>query len=255
MGRLDGKVAIVTGAAMGLGLSIARLFADEGAKVVATDVKFEELKEAVSVIKNEGKEIIAVKQDVSQEDEWISTLEKTIEHYGEADILVNNASVAHHFESVKNVELDKWNQIIAINQTGTLIGMQKVIPHMQQKGKGSIINISSPGGKFGPPADGFSVGYSASKGAVLNMTRHAAHVLAPDSIRVNSVLPGFMTTPMNKAPLENDEIRENINQMFPLPPHAVGPIEVAYGVLYLASDEAAYVTGTELFVDGGFSSK
>ena len=254
MGRLDGKVAIITGAAGGMGLTMAQTFAEEGAKVVAADIQFELLQEGVNEIIANGGDALALKLDVSSPDEWKTAIDKTVETYGKIDVLVNNAAIQIG-KSVKEATLEEWNKVLAINATSVFLGMQTVIPPMQENGKGSIINMSSIGGIIGGGPDGYDVAYSASKGAVRSMTKHAASVLAKDNIRVNSVHPGVIRTPMIVSSLEEyPELRETMATNFPLPPHMGEPKDLAYMVLFLASDESKFATGSEFVIDGGATS-
>ena len=255
MGRLSGKTAIITGTAGGLGLACVELFASEGANVVAVDIQFDALKENIAKIQDTEGEILPLEIDVASIESWSTVIEKTVEKFGKIDILVNNAAIIKHGQSLMETPLEDWNKTIAVNQTGVFLGMQAVVPEMQKLGKGSIINISSIGGIVGGAADSFSAAYSASKGAVRSLTKHAAQMLAKDSIRVNSVHPGAMMTPMLKEALKDEANREIVQNSFPLPPHAGDPKDVAYGIVYLATDESKYTTGTELIIDGGFTSR
>ena len=254
MARLDGKVVIITGAAGGMGLTMAQTFAEEGAKVVAADVQFELLQEKINEINANGGDALALKLDVTSPDEWKTAIDDTVEKYGKVDVLVNNAAIQIG-KSVKEATLEEWNKVLTINATSVFLGMQTVIPKMQENGKGSIINISSIGALVGGGPDGYDVAYSASKGAVRSMTKHAAKVLAKDNIRVNSVHPGVINTPMVESSLrEHPELRETIEANFPLPPHLGDPKDLAYMVLFLASDESKFATGSEFVVDGGATS-
>jgi NAD(P)-dependent dehydrogenase (short-subunit alcohol dehydrogenase family) len=255
MGRLTGKTAIITGTAGGLGLTTIELFAKEGANVVAVDVQIDLIKENVAKISDIEGKILPLKMDVSSKADWAEVVEKTVKEFGQVDVLVNNAAVIKHGQSLMETTLEDWNLMIAVNQTGVLLGMQAVVPEMQKVGKGSIINISSIGGIAGGEADSFCAGYSATKGAVRSLTKHAAQMLTKDHIRVNSVHPGAMMTPMLKEALKDETNRQIVERSFPLPPHAADPIDVAYGIVYLASDETKYTTGSELVIDGGFTSR
>jgi NAD(P)-dependent dehydrogenase (short-subunit alcohol dehydrogenase family) len=253
MDRLTGKVAIITGAASGMGEAAAELFAREGAKVVATDVVFEPLGALVDRISAEGGDAIALRLDVASEDSWKTIVDLTIAEYGKIDILVNNAGV-HVPKGIMDETLDGWNWLMGINCTGVWLGMKAVIPHMQANGKGSIINCSSIAGIMGGDTDGHGAAYSASKGAVRSMTKHAAQWFATDNIRVNSVHPGAVFTGMARAFGINsrEEMGDKFGQGTPLPPHAGESMDIAYGYLYLASDESKFVTGEELVIDGGW---
>lgn len=254
MGRLDGKIAIITGAAGGMGLTMAQTFAEEGAKVIAADIQFDLLQDEVNKINASGGEALPLKLDVSNADEWKTVVDQTVKTYGKIDILVNNAAVQIG-KSIKEATLEEWNKTLTINLTSVFLGMQAVIPEMQKNETSSIINMSSIGGIIGGAPDGYDVAYSASKGAIRSMTKHSAKVLAEDNIRVNSVHPGVINTPMvDKSFKENPELRETIKRNFPLPPHRGEPKDLAYLVLYLASDESKFATGSEFVVDGGATS-
>lgn len=255
MSRLDGKVAIITGAASGMGLAIAQTFAEEGAKVVAVDVQLELLQKEVDAINNKNGEVLALKLDISSPDEWGNVIDETVKKFGKVDVLVNNAAISLG-KDVKTINLDEWNKVLTVNATGTLLGMQAVIPEMQKNDEGSIINISSIGGIVGGPADGFDVAYSASKGAVRSMSKHAAQVLAEDKIRVNSVHPGAMRTKMVEDSIkQNPDIEKSIIANYPLPPHLGEPKDLAYMIVFLASDESSFATGSEFTIDGGYTSR
>lgn len=252
MERLKNKVAIITGAAGGMGLATAQLFAQESAKVVATDVQLEVIEEEMSKIKGD---VLALKLDVSSKENWKKVVEKTIEKYGKIDILVNNAGI-HIAKGILEAEIEDWNKVMAINTTGVFLGMKEVIPHMQNNAKGSIINISSIAAIIGGMGDGGGAAYSASKGAVRSLTKHAAQNFAKDQIRVNSIHPGGIYTPMmEKMGITREQASSTYKDYTPIPPHVGDPNDIAYGVLYLASDESKYVTGEELIIDGGFTTK
>ena len=243
--RLEDKVAIVTGAAHGMGEAEARLFAQEGAKVVVADVLGEQAEAVAADIRAAGREAIAATIDVTSEPAWVALIEKTVARYGRLDILVNNAGISG--SSVGNPDgLEGWHRIIAVNQTSTFLGTKLAAEQMSKTGCGSIVNISSimgfVGGASGHPA------YSASKGAVRIYTKSAAVRYGPLGIRVNSVHPGYMPPMLNAT-----NANERADKIAHTPLRRLGePIEVAYGVLFLASDEASFVTGTELVIDGGY---
>lgn len=245
MGRLTGKVVIVTGAARGLGQTQAEVCAKEGAKVVATDILMDELKETVDGILAQGFEAIAVEQDVSSEESWKQTIQKTIDTYGQLNVLVNNAGIVA-FNQVEDLDLEDWNKVMSVNATGSFLGMKHVIPEMKRSGGGSIVNISSVSGIIGY---GYAA-YNASKGAIRAVTKSAAVHYAKDKIRVNSIHPGVIITPLSKPLLQDEKYREEFYSMTLLP--YLGETEdVAYGVVFLASDESKYMTGSELVIDGG----
>ena len=243
--RLKDKVAIITGAAHGMGETEARLFAKEGAKVVVADILVSEAERVSSGIRQLGGEAIAVAIDVTSEPQWQALIARTLSAYARLDILINNAGISG--SSVGDPDaLEGWNRVIAVNQTSVFLGTKRAAKQMAKTGGGSIINISSimgfVGGSSGHPA------YCASKGAVRIYTKAAAVRYGPQGVRVNSVHPGYMPPMLNAT---NADERADKIALTPL--RRLGePIEVAYGVLFLASDEASFVTGTELVIDGGF---
>lgn len=247
--RLHNKVAIITGAGNGQGLAEAELFLQEGAKVIATDINGEALK--LLKKRHTGNDNLFVhKHDVSSETEWEIVIQKTIKMFGRLDILVNNAGIPSR-SSVIHEDLEGWNKVMTINATGTFLGVRKCAEHMIKQQAGSIINISSVYGIIGEKG---YVSYHASKGAVRSLTKAAAMDLAEYNIRVNSVHPGMIETEMTRDLFENSEKAKWMKEVTPLP--LLGkPQDVAYGVLYLASDEANFVTGSELVIDGGWIAK
>jgi NAD(P)-dependent dehydrogenase (short-subunit alcohol dehydrogenase family) len=249
MGRLSNKVVIITGAAQGLGQTQAEVCAKEGAKVVATDIQWDQLQHVVKGITTDGYEAIAIEHDVTSETAWQKTIKKTIDTFGKVDVLVNNAGIVA-FEQVEDLLLDDWNNVMNVNATGTFLGMKYVIPAMRKAGGGSIINISSISGIIG---NGHAA-YNASKGAIRAVTKNAAYYYATDKIRVNSIHPGVIITPLTKPLLEDPQINEEYHRLTMLP-YLGEPTDVAYGVVYLASDEAKFITGTELIIDGGITAK
>lgn len=253
MGRLDGKVAIITGAASGQGAEEARLFAAEGARVVATDIQFDQLQELVDSINFSSGTAVAVKHDVANEDDWKAVVAAALESFGKVDVLVNNAGIggADGFAPIDQVDLAAWNRFMTINATSQFLGIRSVIDEMRKVGGGSIINISSIAGLVGGAA---GVHYTASKGAIRLMAKDAAVELGPDNIRVNSVHPGFIDTPMVSVVTEDEAATENALGLIPLG-RIAQPKEVASVVAFLASDDASYVTGAEIVVDGGITAK
>lgn len=249
MGRLSGKVAVITGAAMGQGETEAKLFAKEGAKVVATDLREAELQKVVDEIIGSGGQAIAIKHNVASDDDWRRVIDKAVEAFGKVDVLVNNAGISSDM-NLENFDIDEWNKVLNVNLTGCMLEMKYVVPEMKKVGAGSIINISSIAGIV---ALNYTNGYTAAKGALQALSKASAIELAQDSIRVNSVHPGIIVTPMLQEAMES-----GAQQMFeagtPLP-RLGKPEDIAYGVLYLASDESAFVTGTELIIDGGWTAK
>jgi NAD(P)-dependent dehydrogenase (short-subunit alcohol dehydrogenase family) len=243
--RLRDKVAIITGGAHGMGEAEARLFAKEGAKVVVADILAADAEKVAADIRAGQAQAIAAAIDVTREADWRALIGKTLAAYGRLDILVNNAGISG--SSVGDPDgLEGWDRVIAVNQTSVFLGTKLAAEEMAKTGGGSIVNISSimgfVGGASGHPA------YSASKGAVRIYTKSAAVRYGPKGVRVNSVHPGYMPPMLNAT-----NAGERADKIALTPLRRLGePIEVAYGVLFLASDEASFVTGTELVIDGGF---
>ncbi|QJU52599.1 glucose 1-dehydrogenase [Herbiconiux sp. KACC 21604] len=237
MNRLEGKVAIVTGAGRGIGRSIAESFAEEGATVIATG------RAASDTSFPEGVEYHQL--DVSREEDWQRVVADVIAAHGHVDVLANNAGIIA-YETLHDLTVDDWNTVVAVNQTGTWLGMREVVPHMIAQGGGSIINISSI---WGSVAVSGAHAYHATKGAVRNMSKSAAITYAKENVRVNSVHPGFIETPLTDA--QAPEINDYVVSMTPMG-RAGKPREIANGIVFLASDEASFVTGSELVIDGGY---
>jgi NAD(P)-dependent dehydrogenase (short-subunit alcohol dehydrogenase family) len=245
--RLPGKVAIITGGAHGMGAEEGKLFVQEGAKAVIADVLEDEGKTLEAEISQAGGEAMFVHTDVTSEADWKRLVEATVARFGKLDILVNNAGLSST-SAADPMDTDGWRRIMEVNTTGVFLGTKYAIPAMQRAGGGAIVNISSimgfVGGESGHPA------YHASKGAVRIFTKATAVKYGPDGIRANSVHPGFMP-PMRSARPRDTAAMQRLVDWTPL--RRTGkPIEVAYGVLFLASDEASFITGTELVIDGGF---
>ncbi len=247
--RLEGKVALITGGANGMGAAESRLFAREGAKVAIADIREEDGRKIEAEIAESGGEAMFVSLDVSQEDQWQSAVTQVVTQFGKLDILVNNAGISG---SGDHSSTETWDRLMNINAKGVFLGMKYAIPRMQVVGGGSIVNISSISGFVGQEA--LHPAYNASKGAVRLVTKAAAVQHAKDGIRVNSVHPGLMPPMLNTAVQRGDSARENLVAAVPMGREGA-PEEVANAVLFLASDEASYITGTELIVDGGFTAK
>jgi len=241
-GRLAGKVALVTGAGRGIGAAIAKWFRDEGATVVVNDLQQPSADAVARLVDGLG-----VAADVSDSAAVARMFEAVAQRYHRLDVLVNNAGIAR-LEDLEQETLDGWTKILAVNQTGVFLGMQTCIAELK-KTRGSIVNVSSIYGAGG--GNGTAIAYHASKGAVRLMTKNAAIRYAKEGVRVNSVHPGFIDTPM-VAPFA-DALKPYIEQMTPM--GRIGkPEEIAGAIAFLSSDDASYVTGTELYVDGGWTA-
>jgi NAD(P)-dependent dehydrogenase (short-subunit alcohol dehydrogenase family) len=246
--RLAGKVALITGGASGMGQSEATLFAREGARVVVADLLEAEGGRTVDTIKAVGGQARFIKLDVGREGEWRAVVDATVAAFGTLDILVNNAGISGTFDP-DMLSTSAWDSLMNVNARGVFLGMKFAIPVMQRAGRGAIVNISSISGFVGQT--GVHMGYNASKGAVRIMTKTAAVQFAKDGIRVNSVHPGFMPPMRTSKTSADPEWRAKMLKAVPM--KREGRVEeVAHAVLFLASDDASYITGTELVVDGGY---
>ncbi|MCH9017348.1 MAG: glucose 1-dehydrogenase [Chloroflexi bacterium] len=248
--RLEGKVAMITGGAHGMGAEEARLFAREGAKVVIADIREDDARKVEAEIAEAGGEAMVVMLDVSQEDQWEQAVARVVARFGKLDILVNNAGIARG-GSIEETSEELWDEVMAVNTKGVFLGTRRAIPAMRRAGGGSIINISSIAGILGrklAPAV-----YSASKGAVRVFTKSTAIQHAEDRIRCNSIHPGPIDTPMLAGITSNPAMLQERTEEVPL--GRLGSSEdVAFGVLYLASDESSWITGIELIIDGGITA-
>lgn len=244
MDRLKDKVAIITGASQGMGASHAKLFVSEGTKVAITNINEEKGNQVAAEL---GNGTIFIKQDVSSESDWQNVVHTTVDHFGKLDILVNNAGISIN-KSLDDMSVDDYLKIFKINQLSVFLGTKYAAPALRKNGSGSIVNISSMNGLVGG-----AVGYTDTKFAVRGLTKAAALQLAKDNIRVNSVHPGVIATPMilqgdSKAVIE--EFAKNI----PLQ-RVAEPSEVSKTVLFLASDDSSYSTGSEFIIDGGLTAQ
>ena len=246
--RLKDKVALISGAARGMGAVEAKLFAQEGASVVIGDILEDEGRQVAAGINAEGGNARFINLDVTSEADWQAAVDLAVSEFGKLNVLVNNAGIGGtHF--LGDMSKKAWDAIMDVNSTGVYLGTVAAIPAMRNAGGGSIINISSQLGIVG--ADTGHPAYQASKGSVRIFTKSIAIHHAQDNIRCNSVHPGPIETPMTQNMKDNKEFGAKMLSKIPM--GRVGqPEEVAYGVLYLASDEASYVTGSELVIDGGW---
>lgn len=255
MGRVKDKIAIVTGGAQGLGAAQCELLAAQGAKVVVTDVHVEAAEAVAARIRTAGGFAVSMRHDVSDPCSWDEVVASTLGKFDRFDILVNNAGIDLR-ANIEDITLEQWERVIRVNLTGTFLGMQRAVAHMKTLGGGAIVNLSSTTAKA--PAS-ITTAYSASKAGISNLTKsvalHCAH--ARNGIRVNCVLPGPISTPMVigtvEAP-EKPEVIAWISGLIPMGRMGLSQ-EIAHAVLYLASDDASFCTGTELIVDGGFTSQ
>ena len=249
MGRLDGKVALISGGARGMGAAEAKLFCREGARVVFGDIRDEEGKAVEAEVRELGGEATYIHLDVTREEDWQRAVESAESSYGKLDVLVNNAGIVNN-DPMEQTTVETWDRIMDVNAKGVFLGTKYAIPAMRRAGGGSIVNISSVSGLV---AIGFPA-YTSSKGAVLMLTKTTAIQHARDNIRCNSVHPGVIDTPMLQETLSSAGGREHGVPEAPLG-RAGTSEEVAQGVLYLASDDSSYVTGAELVIDGGLTAQ
>ena len=251
--RLDGKVAFISGGARGMGSVEARMFAGEGAKVAIGDVLEEEGQQLAEEIVSTGGQALFLALDVTSRSQWRDAIATTVSRFGKLDILVNNAGVGGSGSGmVEDTTEAEWDRVMDINAKGVFLGTQAAIPELRKAGGGSIINISSQLGLVG--VDNSSPQYQASKGAVRLFTKATAIQYAGDGIRANSVHPGPIITPMTEAGRADQERNRLVISRIPLGRYGE-PEEVAYGVLFLASDESSFMTGSELVIDGGWTAQ
>ena len=247
--RLDGKTALISGGARGIGAAQARLFADEGATVVIGDVLEDLGAQLESELNEKGNRGLFVKLDVTRESDWEDAVRRTVEQFGKLNVLVNNAGIYRRTPIVETTE-DEWDLVMAVNSKGVFLGTKHAVPAMRQAGGGSIINFSSTAGLVGSNRGS---AYGASKGSVRLFTKHIAIQHAKDGIRANSVHPGPIDTDMIAANISTPEGRAESIDRVPL--GRIGSAhDVAYGTLFLASDESSYMTGAELVIDGGVTA-
>ncbi|WP_152190014.1 SDR family NAD(P)-dependent oxidoreductase [Georgenia satyanarayanai] len=250
MNRLEGRVALVTGAASGIGRATAERLAQEGAAVVVTDIQDEMGQETVRGLTTAGARAVFVHHDVTSEEDWGSAVTRAETEFGGLDILVNNAGMGD-LKTIEETTLAEWERTVAVDQTGVFLGMKHAAALLAASGNGAVVNISSIFGTSG--GFGTSPAYHAAKGAVRTLTKNVALHWADKGVRVNSIHPGFIETPI----LESAKGTAFEQAMIDLTPMGrLGrPAEVAAGVAYLASDDAAFVTGLELYIDGGYLAR
>lgn len=247
--RLKDKVAIITGAASGIGKATAKLFAEHGAQVVVADIDEQGGNQTVANIKENDNEAIFIHTDVTIRELTEQMVEKTLKTYGRLDVLFNNAGIAMRLP-VADLSEEDWHRCLDVNLTGVFLCAKAAIPAMKRNGHGSIINMSSIYGLVGADV---RAAYVASKGAVTNLTRGMALDYARDNIRVNCICPGFVETPLVAGVVKNPDEYQKLANKHPM--RRLGqPEEIAYGALYLASDESAFVTGIALPIDGGYTA-
>ena len=249
--RLENKVALISGGARGMGAEEARLFAVEGAKVVIGDILEDEGRRTEAKINEAGGECLYIRLDVTSESSWQEAVAATVARFGKLDIVVNNAGIGGGGR-LEDTTVEEWDRVMAVNAKGVFLGTKAAIPEMRRAGGGSIINISSQLGLVG--TDNSSPQYQASKGAVRLLTKATAIQYAGEGIRCNSVHPGPIVTPMTEAGRANPQRQEVMLSRIPLGRYGLAE-DVAYGVLFLASDESSFMTGSELVIDGGWTAQ
>jgi 3(or 17)beta-hydroxysteroid dehydrogenase len=254
MDRVKDKVALVTGCAGGMGRAIALLLAKEGAVVVVTDIEESAMERLAGDIKAQGGMAAHAKLDVTSEDEWDRIISRILEEFGKLDVLVNNAGVIL-YKKIEDTSLAEWRRLMSVNLDGVFLGTKCAIKAMKTKETGSIVNIASVAGLIGNPG---AAAYHASKGGVRSFTRAAAIECSKAgcdyNIRINSIYPGVINTSMADD-LKNDEVKLRTALSWHAMGHFGEPEDVAYGALYLASDESKFLTGSELVIDGGWTAR
>lgn len=256
MDRVKDKVALVTGGGNGIGKSACLLLAREGAAVAVTDIDEEAGREVVEEIIREGREAAFYRLDVSSEKEVEKVMAATADRFGRLDILVNNAGITGVDRPTDQILEEEWDKVIKVNVNGVFLCTKHAVPYMKKAGGGSIINLSSIYGLVGAPD---LPAYHASKGAVTLMSKTDAMLYAGDNIRVNSIHPGYIWTPLveelaRQSPDGPEQFRRQLKEKHPIG-HVGQPDDVGYGIVYLASDEASFITGSELVIDGGYTAR
>lgn len=250
MKRLEGRVAMITGAASGIGKATAERLSAEGAAVVVTDIQVQAGEMTVQEVKDAGGRAAFIRHDVTSESDWEAACARAVEEFGALDILVNNAGMGD-IKPIEETTLAEWDRTVAVDQTGVFLGMKAAAPYLKRSQHASVINISSIFGSSG--GFGVSPAYHAAKGAVRTLTKNVALHWATEGVRVNSIHPGFIATPILEQS-RNTPIWDGMTQLTPMG-HLGRPEDIAAGVAYLASDDAAFVTGLELYIDGGYMAR
>ncbi|CAI8031183.1 Cyclopentanol dehydrogenase [Geodia barretti] len=253
--RLESKVALISGGARGQGAAEARLFAREGAAVVIGDIRDEDGLKLEAEIRELGGQATCVHLDVTEQDQWQSAVSQAVDQYGKLDILVNNAGITGMEAKIDGTSTDVWDRIMDVNSKGVFLGTKAAVPAMRAAGGGSIVNISSIAALVGlSPASGAAAAYAASKGSVRLLTKSTAVQYGREGIRCNSVHPGFIETAMTELRLSVPGAREQAIAETPI--RRIGTVDdIANGVLFLASDESSFMTGSELVLDGGWTAQ
>ena len=248
--RLENKVALISGGARGMGAVEAKLFASEGARIIIGDIREEEGRQVEAQINESGGDCFFTHLDVTSEANWLEAVAQAVARYGKLDILINNAGI-FPMEKIEETTEESRDMVMDVNAKGVFLGTKSVIPAMRAAGGGSIINLSSIAGLVGST---YSASYNASKGAVRLLTKSTAIQYAREGIRANSIHPGLIDTLMAANLLADEDLRQR--RVATTPMGRVGRAEeVAYGALYLASDESSFMTGSELVIDGGFTAQ
>ncbi len=253
-GKLEGKTAIVTGCASprGLGFSIARLFHDQGANVILSDIDAEGVSDRAREIGVGGATAIGLRHDVSSETDWALIVDRAVAEFGALDVAVNNAGISRRAE-IHKFELNRWEEVLAVNQTGTFLGCKHAIAVMAEGGRGGVIvNIASIAGRLGVPLSG---AYGASKAAILQLSRIIAVEAAKNHIRCNAILPGMIASDIH-TPIQEQSPDQHAALVAAIPMARMGePDDIAKAALFLACEDSSYITGAEILVDGGLSAR
>ncbi len=248
--RLNNKAVLISGGARGMGSVEAKLFCSEGASVIIGDILEDEGRKIEAEINESGGVCIFVRLDVTSEEDWDSAVNLAVERFGKLDILINNAGI-FPMESIEETTVESWDKVMDVNAKGVFLGTKAAIPAMRTSGGGSIINLSSIAGLVG---SAYSASYNATKGAVRLLTKSTAIQYAKDGIRANSIHPGLVDTLMASELLSDPDLQ--VKRLASTPMGRTGTAEeIAYGALFLASDESSFMTGSELVIDGGFTAQ